>query len=149
MTDDRNADWHDADLVLRLYEMRREAVMRASRDTISFGFWPTSFDDVTAVMDFEHEDNAAFRQVVSYWEMVFGFGKRGVCEPEFLVENSGEGILLWMKLRAFVAPLREGNPSALQNVEWAATQTEAGKQKVAAFQARFGDKFAQPAGAAG
>jgi hypothetical protein len=133
--------FHDAELVLRLYELRREPVMRASRDTIAFGFWPGSFDDVAAILDLAHPDNAAWRQVSSYWEMVFGFGKRGIIDSEFLVENSGEGILLFMKLRAFLSPLREANPVAFQNLEWAATQTEAGQQKVAYFETRFGEKL--------
>ena len=64
---------------------------------------------------------------------------------ELLVENSGEGILLWMKVRAFVPALRELIPTAFQHTEWAATQTEAGRTKVAAFEKRFGDKFVAPA----
>ena len=137
----RHPDQGDAELVLRLYEMRREEVMRASRDRMSFGFWPTGWDDVAAVNDLEHPDNAAWRQVSSYWEMVFGFGRRGIIEPEFLVENSGEGILHWMKVRAFLPQLREAVPTAFQHTEWAATQTSTGRQKVESFEARFGDKL--------
>ncbi|MCB9897371.1 MAG: hypothetical protein H6825_05155 [Planctomycetes bacterium] len=144
MSDARTPGYHDADLVLRFYEMRREEVMRKSRDTISFRFWPKTFADIATVADLGHPDNAAWRQVGSYWEMVFGFGRRGIVEPEFLVENSGEGILLWMKLRAFVGELRKTNPAALQNLEWAATQTATGRQKVASFEARYGDKFVKP-----
>ena len=142
-----NPGYQDADLVLRLYEMRREDVMRRSRDAISFGFWPQSFDDVTAIMDFGHADNAAWRQVVSYWEMVFGFGQRGIIDPEFLVENSGEGILLFTKVRPFLDQLRENSPMAFQHCEWAATQTEAGRQRIEFFETRFGDKLVMPAGA--
>ena len=121
--------------------------MRKSRDAISFTFWPTSFDDITAILDFGHADNAAWRQVVTYWEMVFGFGKRDIVDPELLVENSGEGILLYMKVRTFLAPLREMSPTAFQYTEWAATQTEAGREKVAFFEKRFSDKLAVPANA--
>ena len=137
----RAPDAHDADLLLRLYELRREEVMRRSRDTISFGFWPGSWDDVAALTDLSHPDNAAWRQVTSYWEMVFGFGKRALIDPELLVENSGEGILLWMKVRTFLDELRRDSPLAFQNLEWAATQTEAGRSKVTSFEKRFGDKL--------
>jgi hypothetical protein len=140
-----NPDHHDAELILRLYELRREPVMRASRDTIAFGFWPKAFDDVAAILDLSHPDNAAWRQVGSYWEMVFGFGSRGLIDPELLVENSGEGILLYMKVRAFLGEMRATNPAAFRAVEWAATQTEAGRTKVASFEARFGDKLVAPA----
>ena len=147
MPTDHAPDHRDAELILRLYEMRREEVMRKSRDAISFTFWPTSFDDITAILDFGHADNAAWRQVVTYWEMVFGFGKRDIVDPELLVENSGEGILLYMKVRTFLAPLREMSPTAFQYTEWAATQTEAGREKVAFFEKRFSDKLAVPANA--
>ena len=142
MSQDRNPGFEDANLILKLYEMRREDVMRKSRDAISFGFWPQTFDDVTAIMDFSHQDNAAWRQVVSYWEMVFGFGHNGIVEPEFLVENSGEGVLLYMKVRAFLDRLRVDSPTAFQHIEWAATQTDTGKQRVEFFEKRFGEKFA-------
>lgn len=132
----------EADFVLRLYELRRETVMRKSRDTISFGFWPMTYDDVLAIQDFSHPDNAAWRQVSSYWEMVYGFGQRGIIDGDFLVETNGEGILFYMKVRSFLPQLREVAPMACLAIEWAATQTEAGRQRVAYFESRFGDKLA-------
>jgi len=144
---DHAPGFHDAELILRLYEMRREEVMRKSRDAISFGYWPQSMDDIVAILDFAHADNAAWRQVVSYWEMVFGFGQRGIIEPELLVENSGEGILLYTKVRPFLAQIRENAPTAFQHTEWAATQTENGRQRVEFFENRFGDQLVLPANA--
>lgn len=146
MTEPRTPNHHDAELVLRLYEMRRETVMRASRDAISFGFWPKSWDELQAIFDLAHADNAAWRQVVTYWEMVFGFGRRGLVEPELLVENSGEGILLYMKVRPFIERLRQDNPTAFQHTEWAATQTGTGRQKVTYFEARVGEQLAPVGG---
>ena len=52
--DDRTPGFHDADLLLKLYDLRREPVMRASRDAISFGFWPTSWDEFAAILDFSN-----------------------------------------------------------------------------------------------
>ena len=148
MPRDSAPGFQDAELVLRLYELRRDEVMRRSRDAISFGFWPTSWDDIVAILDFSHPDNAAWRQVASYWEMVFNFGHRGIADPEFLVENSGEGILLYMKVRPFLDRMRTDAPAAFQHIEWAATQTEAGRQRVEFFEKRFGDKLAPATGAA-
>ncbi len=132
----------EADLILRLYEIRREEVMRKSRDAISFGFWPKTWDEFVAIRDFSHPDNAAFRQVATYWEMVFGFGLRGIIDAELLVENGGEGILLWVKVRPFLEQMRGASPTAFKAVEWAATQTEAGRQRVEYFEQNFGDKLA-------
>jgi hypothetical protein len=131
----------DAELVIKLYELRRETVMRQSRDAITFQFWPKSWDDLVAVMDFEHPLNAAFRQVGSYWEMVFGMGNRGVIDAEFLVENSGEGILLYCKLRPFLDNFRELYADAYQHSIWAATRTKAGRQAVTRIETRFAEQL--------
>jgi hypothetical protein len=58
-------DHHDAELVLKLYDLRREPVMRASRDAMLGKFWPKSYEDFVAVTKFDHPLNAAFRQVSS------------------------------------------------------------------------------------
>lgn len=42
-------DHHDADLVLKLYDLRRESVMRESRTRLLSTFLPTSFADVLAI----------------------------------------------------------------------------------------------------
>ena len=55
-------DHHDAELVLKLYELRREDVMRASRTLVISTFLPTSLEDVIAVTKGDHPLNAAFRQ---------------------------------------------------------------------------------------
>jgi hypothetical protein len=136
-----NPTHQDAELVLRLYDMRREAVMRQSRDGITFQFWPHNWDDVVAVMDFEHPLNAAFRQVSSYWEMVFGMGHKGIIDAEFLVENSGEGILLYCKLRPFLDQLREMHPDTFQHSIWAATKTKAGRDAVQRIETRFAEQL--------
>ena len=56
-------DHHDGELVIRLYELRREPVMRESRATILSKYWPASEEEATAVAKAEHPMNAAYRQV--------------------------------------------------------------------------------------
>ena len=58
----------DAELILKLYDLRRETVMREARNFI-FGFMPQTIDDVMAIIsDFSAKENAYLRQVVGYWE---------------------------------------------------------------------------------
>lgn len=122
-------DYHDADLVLRFYDMRREAVMRESRNAINGTFWPQSYDDIVAIQKFDHHLNAAFRQTATYWEMVFGMAKHGIVNPEFLLESSGEGIFLFAKIAPFLEQIRKDtSPMAFQNAEWITQNTELGKQ---------------------
>jgi hypothetical protein len=127
----------DAEVVIKLYDLRREAVMRTSRDTI-VRWQPKSFDDVVAVTDWGHEHNAAFRQVSSYFEMAFGLARHGAVDKELLVEWCGEGLLLFAKIHPFLAEFRERvSPTAFQNSEWVTQNTEAGAKRLQLFLARF------------
>jgi len=130
-------DHHDAELVLRLYDLRREPVMRESRNAMLGKFWPKTYEDFIAVTKFDHPLNAAFRQTSSYWEMVYSMAKHGIAHPGFLVENNGEGLFLFAKIQPFIERFRkEGSPTSFQNAEWIATQTEEGKKRFEMIQTR-------------
>ncbi|MEC7583417.1 MAG: hypothetical protein VYE77_03805 [Planctomycetota bacterium] len=128
-------DHHDADLVLRLYDMRREAVMRQSRDVI-VKFLPRSAEDVMALTQPDHPQNVAWRQVTSYFEMAFSFARHGVANPDFLAENNGEGLLLFAKIQPYLADVRREFPLAFKNAEWLTENSESARERVAMFQRR-------------
>ena len=130
-------DYQDADLVLRVYEMRRESVMRASRDAFNGKFWPASYDDVKAIATQGHELNAAYRQLGTYWEMVYGLVKHGIVNTEFFMETNGEGIFMYAKVEPYLEQLRKDfNPTILRNTEWVAKETERGRMLATLFKAR-------------
>lgn len=130
-------DHHDAELVLRLYELRREPVMRESRDRLNADFWPRSVDDVLAITKRDHPLNAAFRQCSSYWEMTYAMARHGVVHGEFLMESNGEGLLLFARIEPFLDAYREQvNPLGFRNAEWVATQTEMGRLIAERFRKR-------------
>ena len=130
-------DHHDAELVLRLYELRRELVMRQSRDAIANEFWPKSFDDVLEVTKPDHHLNAPYRQVASYWEMVYGMVRHGIVHPDYFLESNGEGLFLYAKVAPYVERYRaEHSRLAFVNAEWAARQTETGRRLFALFEGR-------------
>ena len=128
-------DHHDAEIVLRLYEMRREPIMRESRSLLTRTFWPTSVDDVLAVVKGDHPMNAAFRQVGSYWEMAYGMVRHGVLHADFMLDSNGEGLYLYARVAPFLEEYRKQAPAprAFRNAEWVATQTEMGRQLFAHF----------------
>jgi hypothetical protein len=132
-------DHHDAELVLKLYDLRREPVMRESRVRIIKEFNPKSWEDVVAVVsNFEHPLNASYRQVSSYWEMAYGIAKWDIAHAEYLVEGNGEGLLTFVKIKPYLERFREEfSPRAYQNTEWVATKTETGRRYVELFQARM------------
>lgn len=130
-------DHHDADLALRVYDLRRDAVMRESRNAMGLRFWPKSYEDVTAILKPENPMNAAFRQVASYWEMVYGMVRHGIVHGEYFLESNGEGIFLFAKLAPYLERLRaDYSPNVLRNTEWVATQCEAGRRLYEAIEPR-------------
>jgi hypothetical protein len=131
-------DHHDADLILKLYELRREAVMRDSRNAINGKFWPKSYEDVLAITKPDHPMNAAFRQVSSYWEMTYGMAKHGIIHADFLIESGGEGLFLYAKIHPYLERFRKENssPTAFQNAEWISTQCTEGRKRFEMIQGR-------------
>ena len=130
-------DHYDAELVLRLYELRRETVMRESRDTINSQFWPRSFDDVFALTKRDHHLNRPFRQVASYWEMVYGMVKHGIVNAEYFLESNGEGFFLFAKILPYLeAYRREVSAHAFRNAEWVALKCPPGRDMFENIQAR-------------
>lgn len=129
-------DYQDADLVLRLYEMRRESKTREARDLLNFQFWPKSYEDVKAVQQFDHPMNFAWRQLSTYWEVVFGLARNGIANADYLTQNSGEGLFFFAKIAPYVEQIRrDGSPRAFRNVEWATTASESGRKMFEEIQA--------------
>lgn len=129
-------DHHDAELVLKLYDLRRETVMRASRNTM-FQFQPRSYEELLAITQPTHPSNAAWRQVSSYWEMAWSFARHGVCNPDFLIENTTEGLFLFARVQPYLERFRkEVSPTAFRNAEWIATQCESGRERFLMVQTR-------------
>lgn|SRR5574338_1393614 len=129
-------DHHDADLILRLYELRREPTMRHSRDAMR-EFLPVTATEACEVLAKTHPLNAAWRQTTTYWEMVYGMARHGIVHPGYLLENSVEGLLLFAKVEPWLKELRAASsPRTMQNAEWAATRTDAGRRLMEELRAR-------------
>lgn len=130
-------DNHDAEIILKLYDLRRESVMRESRAAVT-RFRPPNPDEAIAVLKQDHPLNAALRQVVSYWEMVYGMMKWGILHPDFALETTGEGMVLYAKIEPYLAEMRAQKTGVqFNNCEWVATQTEAGKKLMERLRPRY------------
>jgi hypothetical protein len=129
-------DHHDAAIVMKLYDLRREAVMRDSRAKMA-QFLPRTWEDFLAVTQPAHPSNAAFRQVSSYWEMAYGFARHHIVNADFLIENTTEGLFLYAKVLPFLERFRkEVSPTAFRNSEWITKSCETGKQRLELVQSR-------------
>ena len=135
-------DHHDAELVLKIYDLRREAVMRESRDAINRDFWPRDEKEALAILQPEHPLNRAWRQTTTYWEMVYGMAKNGVVHTEFLLESNGEGLLLFARVEPHLAAIRAAtSPRALRNAEWIAGSGDLAKAIMTTFRGRIQKKL--------
>ena len=116
--------------------------MRESRDAINAEFWPKDADEAVAVLSPDHPLNRAYRQTSTYWEMVYGMAKHGIVHTDYLLENTGEGMLLYAKLEPYLEPLRAAShPRVLQNAEWIARSGELADAVLERFRAVIADRL--------
>jgi L-rhamnose mutarotase len=106
----------DANLILRLYELRRETVMREARNWF-FTFNPTSVQDFMGVLMGEHSGH--YRMVVSYWDMAASLVNHGAIDEAMFNDSNGEMVFIYAKIEPFLAEMRTvfNNPEAFQNLE--------------------------------
>ena len=106
-----------ADLVLKLYDMRRETTMREARDWYRTRFNPESSGEIVAVL--EGPQSAFFRMVVSYWDMAAALVNHGTIEEGFFNDVNVEHVGTFAKVEPFVVELRAalGNPDFLIQLE--------------------------------
>ena len=91
----------DADLILKLYELRTEATMRQAREFVG-SFQPASFAELAAVQRGSGtEQNAFWRQAISYWEMAAAFILHGVLDPDLFLDTNGENFYFYAKYTPF------------------------------------------------
>lgn len=93
-------------LMLHLYELRREPVMREARAWYLKDFHPKSAEDVMKIAPPGSKENGYLRMVASYWEMVANIVSRGLIDEEFFSENSGEQWVVWEALRPIATEWR-------------------------------------------
>ena len=107
----------EAGLILKLYELRREEVMRKARSWMASEFNPQSIEDIEKAVFGEH--SAYYRMVLSYWEMACSFVTNGAIDAQLFNDANGEHIFHFAKLQPFLKELREknGTPNAYQNLE--------------------------------
>jgi hypothetical protein len=128
----------DAQLVMQLYDLRREAEMRKARAWFIGEFWPETAEDFMKVANqFPSQHNNWIRQVGGYWDMAASFVLRGALNEELFLEPgcSGEMFFAFAKVYPFLKEIREkmGNPGAFGNIERVATGSKTGRKQLERF----------------
>jgi hypothetical protein len=102
----------DAEIILKLYQLRTEALMRQARAWITGEFWPQTLDEFNAVAENPTDPHSAwFRQVITYWEMAAAMVLHGAVSAELFVDSNGEGFFLLAKFAPILEAIRERNPT--------------------------------------
>jgi hypothetical protein len=106
----------DADLILKLYDLRREKTMREARQWF-FTFNPQSPKDFMDVLT--SENSGLFRMVTSYWDMAASFVNNGAIDAQMFNDANGEHLFVYAKMEPFLPALRaeSGNPDYLAHLE--------------------------------
>jgi hypothetical protein len=132
-----SAKSEDARLILKLYDLRREEVMRKARAWFVSEFHPGSMQDI---MDALMSDNSVyFRMVTSYWEMAASLVNHGAIDEEMFNDANGEHLAVFAKIEPFLSELREqfGSPQGMQHLEQLVMRMPDAKEKMAAFRERI------------
>lgn len=113
------ATYDDANLILRLYELRREEKLRKAREWFGPNCTATSVEELLRIAPPGSQENAYFRMVVSYWEMAASMVTSGVLNQELFFQSGGELVFVWERVRGIVPGFRDftKNPTAWHNLE--------------------------------
>lgn len=131
----------DAELILKLYDLRREPVMREARNWI-FTFNPTNVQDVIDTLLGEHGGH--YRMVISYWDMAAAMVNNGAIDETLFNETNGEHIFVYSKVEPVLEDIRTlfGSPDFLRNLETLVKRIPNIDEKLIAMRARM-KKFAE------
>ncbi len=121
------SEYEDAQLILQFYSLRRESRLREARSFVLGRLKAKNVDELNDLCPPGSEENASFRQVLSYWDMISAIVKRDTLEKELFFETNSEITVVWEKVKHLVPELRVqfGNTAFLESLEQIAKEREA------------------------
>ncbi len=136
----------EAELILKLYELRRDPTMRQARDWFFLGFHPESLAEYNATMFSENSGHA--RMVMSYWDMAAALVNHGAIGVELFNDTNSEFISVFAKVELLLPELRAANsPALMANLEKLIDKVPHGRERTAKIRERAKSIRAQIAAA--
>ena len=128
--------YEDADLILKLYDLRREKTMREARNWF-FTFNPQSGQDFMDVLT--SDKSGLYRMVVSYWDMAASLVNNGAIDRQMFSDANGEHLFVYAKLEPFIPMLRQelGAPQFLAHLEKVVKETPDYEARIATIRDRM------------
>ena len=126
----------DADLILKLYDLRREAVMREARNWW-FTFNPTNIQEVMSTMMGEH--SGYMRMVLSYWDMACAMVISGAIDEDLFNQTNGEHMVVYIKIEPVLEEIRKmfDNPEFCKSLETVVKRMPNIEARMATMRERF------------
>jgi len=123
--------YDEVNLMLRLYELRREPRLREARAWFVEHYHASNPEEVVQKYPQGGQENTYIRMVVSYWDMVANIVRRGLINDELFFENNGEIWVVWDRMRSIVPSWRAAskNPTLFSALEEVCTKLEAWREK--------------------
>src|SRR5215831_5878956 len=137
MSKDKKSSAKDAQVLIQLYDLRREPVMRQARKFMAFEFWPQNYDEFKALfMDLGSERNSWARQCLTYWDMAAAMVLQGAVSEDLFYAANGEPYFLFAKYGHYLPQLRKEYTSEfLVNLEALCSRPKS-KARIKEFQTR-------------
>ncbi len=109
----------DALVILKLYEMRSEALMRQARAWFFSEFNPQSGKGIVALLQSGEKQSAYYRMVASHWEVAASLVNNGGVDEKMFLDGNTEHVVVFAKLQPFIDEIREtiGEPDYLAHLE--------------------------------
>lgn len=126
----------DADLILKLYDLRREPVMREARNWF-FSFNPTTTAEYMEAM--MGPQSGYVRMVISYWDMAASLVNNGAIDETMFNDANGEHMFVFAKIEPILAELRQqwNQPEMLKHYETLVRRVPNNEQILADIRARI------------
>jgi hypothetical protein len=128
--------YEEANLILKLYDLRREETLRKARDWYVRDFHPQSLQDFMNTMFGEH--SGYLRMVMTYWDMAAALVNHGAISGDLFNETNGEYIGVFSKIEPLLEQIRGSfGPQFLANLEKLVDATPGGRERVALTRERM------------
>jgi len=127
----------DAEIILKLYDLRREPEMRRARDYIGGEFWPESFEGLWKEIGMTGDKNRWFRQVYGYWEMAAALAVHGAVDEELFVATQIEMFYAFAKISPYVNNFREKTPDFMESITTLCERSAKARERLAQYETQM------------
>jgi hypothetical protein len=129
--------YESAKLILQIFEMRREAVLREARQWFVRDFNPETIDDVKAALAGAH--NAHVRMVTGYWDMACSLVTHDAIDRQMFLDANTEIFATFAKVQHLLPEIRQiaAGPGFAKHIEQVVMSVPGIEERLEMLRGRF------------